>query len=248
MFLIWPVALQEAGDYFLRILVNETSLNTSLPSMVMAHPIKYIQIRRISDCSTILKSIILQMFGSIYNHFHSQQEQHFQLLCDPEPAPTFSATVLYIHTICILQKERFLAPIKQILLHCTNKWPRFPILAALFCKFWSSILPKYSVKRMMGFTPNFHLIIFGSSSLKLLNCVIMYFMIRQFVFADHALVAALLGYHRWCWKRDTWHLSNFGTMRKACIEMQLNDARKAIYQSVDPRTLVCRKHGSEGRS
>ena len=127
MFFIWmwplarPMALTEAGDYFLRILVNETSLNTSLPSMVMAHPIKYIQIRRISDCSTILKSIILQMFGSIYNHFHLQQEQHFQLLCDPEPAPTFSATVLYIHTICILQKERFLAPIKQILLHCTNK-------------------------------------------------------------------------------------------------------------------------------
>ena len=121
MFLIWPVALQEAGDYFLRILVNETSLNTSPPSMVMAHPIKYIQIRRISDCSTILKSIILQMFGSIYNHFHLQQEQHFQLLCVFEPAPSFSATVLYIHTICILQKERFLAPIKQILLHCTNK-------------------------------------------------------------------------------------------------------------------------------
>ena len=106
----------------------KTSSNTSLPSIVMAHPIKYIQIRRISDCSTILKSIILQMFGSIYNHFHLQQEQHFQLLCFLEPAPSFSASVLYIHTICILQKERFLAPIKQILLHCTNKWPRFPFL------------------------------------------------------------------------------------------------------------------------
>ena len=115
------MAIQEAVDYFLRTLVNETSSTTSLPSIVMDHPIKYIQIQRIRDCFTILKSIILQMFGSIYNHFHLQQEQHFQLLCLLEPAPTFSATVLYIHTSCILQKERFLAPIKQIRLHCTNK-------------------------------------------------------------------------------------------------------------------------------
>ena len=147
----------------------KTSSNTSLPSIVMAHPIKYIQIRRISDCSTILKSIILQMFGSIYNHLHLQQGQHFQLFCVLEPAPTFSATVLNIHTISISQKERFLVPIKQILLHCTNKWPGFPILAtALYCKFWSFIFSKYSVKRI-GCTPNFHLIIYGTFSLKWQN-------------------------------------------------------------------------------
>ena len=108
MFLIWmwPMAIQEAVDYFLRILVNETSSNTSLPSIVMAHPIKYIQIQRIRDCSTILKSIILQMFGSIYNHFHLQQEQHFQLLCDLEPAPTFSSTVLYIYTLSVFYRKK----------------------------------------------------------------------------------------------------------------------------------------------
>ena len=134
MFLIWmwPMAIQEAVDYFLRILVNETSSNTSLPSIVMDHPIKYIQIQRIRDCSTILKSIILQMFGSIYNHFHLQQEQHFQLLCDLEPAPTFSSTVLYIYTLSAFYRKKgfwpqsskswFIAPISDpdflYLLHC----------------------------------------------------------------------------------------------------------------------------------
>ena len=104
------MAIQEAVDYFLRILVNETSSNTSLPSIVMDHPIKYIQIQRIRDCSTILKSIILQMFGSIYNHFHLQQEQHFQLLCLLEPATTFSATVLYIPYYLYFTERKVFGP------------------------------------------------------------------------------------------------------------------------------------------